>query len=110
MQGFRFYAEMPEARKSKRATKDFPVPFTRDGIRRAVKAGNRFNVSAVFTGREHRMVDGYEAVAAVFEHGGSAVASTGVSFDFLRTRCVNIDEPTARKSHPELFKVLDSNA
>lgn len=108
MNGFRFYAEMPADRASKRATKAFPAPFTRDGIRRAVKAGNAFNVTAVFTDPEHRMQNGMvECIGAVFDRDNSPVTLTACSWDWLSSRCVRIDEETARKSHPELFKRLD---
>lgn len=110
MQGFHFYAEMPEGRASKRASKAFPVPFTREGIKRAVKAGNRFNVTACYTGDKYRRPDGMrEAVGAVYDHDDSAVASTGASPGYLSSRCVRIDEATARISHPALFQVLDTD-
>lgn len=110
MKDFHFYAEMPEARASKRATKAWPVPFTREGIRRAVKAGNRFNVAAVYTGDEYRRPGGMrEAIASMFDHENSDVTVTGASIDFLASRCVRIDEATARLSHPALFARLDAD-
>lgn len=110
MLGYRFYAEMPEARKSKSASKAFPVPHTRAGIKRAVAAGNRFNVCAVLQPAEvYHGASGatLEAIAAVFDHDNSGVCLTGVSPQWLRERTTHIDEATARKSHPALFARLD---
>lgn len=111
MKDFAFYAEMPDDRRSKAASKAFPVPFIRAGIKRAVAAGAQFNVTAAFTGAEYLFHDGQgprrEAIAALFDHPNSAVATTGVDPRWLANRCVRIDEATARKSHPALFEVLD---
>jgi hypothetical protein len=108
MKDFHFYAEMPEGRTSKRATKAFPVPFTRDGIRRAIKAGNRFNVTAAFVGPEYRFSRGMrECISGMFDRDNSPVATTSCSIEWLDEKCVRIDEATARLSHPALFAYLD---
>lgn len=104
MEGFRFYAEMPEHRTSKSACKRYG-PFTRKTIREAALRGCYLNVCAVIP--ENRTEDGFEALAGVYAWPDSDVNLTGVTRRFLDERCVRIDEATARKLHPRLFERLD---
>ena len=112
MNGFRFFVEMPEARKSKSASKAYPhQPWTRATMRRYAEQGKRLNVCAVFTDPRHsfgsRGVPMVECISAVYDHENSDVTMTAASRDYLSTRCVSIDEATARKLHPALFRRLD---
>jgi hypothetical protein len=49
----------------------------------------------------------YEALAGIYAHGDSPVASTGVSLDYLSKNCKRISEQKARKIHHRLFERLD---
>lgn len=56
-----------------------------------------------------------DCIAGVYDWPDSGVATTGVSGDYLRTRCKRITEAKAREIHPALFiipgramKVVDS--
>lgn len=113
MQGFHFYAEMPDDRRSKSASKTHPfAPWTRATLKHLAAEGQHVNVTAAFTGSEYLFHDGQgarrEAIAALFDHANSHVATTAVDPRWLRERCTRIDEATARKLHPALFEVLDS--
>lgn len=73
------------------------------------------------SGKEHKrhsgavfalfLNDGYhaqpEGIAGVFAQPNPPVASTGASWNYLRIFCKRVNEKTARKIHPRLFKVLD---
>lgn len=108
MNGFHFYAEMPEERKSKSASKAFPhQPWTRKTLQGYADKGINVNVTAVSTEREHRHHGTIDAIGAVYYHPNSDVATTGVSRDYLRKRTVRVPEALARKLHPALFEVLD---
>lgn len=111
MKGIHFFAEMPEGRKSKSASKAHPFqPWTRATLRRYAAEGKHVNVCAVIqdTQRLGEMI-GYQrevhfdAIASVFDHPNSAVCSTGTTAGYLRARAVRIDEDLARKLHPALF-------
>ncbi len=49
-----------------------------------------------------------EGFGPVFFSPNSPVCWSGISSEYLRTKCKRISEARARKIHPELFKRLDS--
>lgn len=51
-----------------------------------------------------------EAVASVYAHPDSPVASCAVSLDYLRSECARISEARARRTHPQLFAYLERGA
>lgn len=108
MNGYKFHAEMPEARKSKGASKAYPAPFTRAGLKALAASGGLCNVCAAF-GESFLSQGGVmvEIVSAVFSHENSSVACNSASREYLLERTVRIDEATARKLHPALFSYLD---
>ncbi|MGA1831626.1 hypothetical protein [Rhizobium wenxiniae] len=111
MKDVHFFAEMPEERKSKSASKAYPHhPWTRETLRSFAMGGLHVNVVAVIQGTArlgeingHKRDVHYDSVSAVYDHENSAVASTGVTDGYLRKRAVRIDEALARKLHPALF-------
>lgn len=110
MKDFHFFAAMPEDRKSKARTKAAPA-WTRATVRELAAAGKHADCVAVYTDRSLWFVSHgevmREAVAGVYSQDNSPVCSTSVGAGWLRSRCVRIDEPTARKLHPALFEYLD---
>lgn len=117
MQGFHFYAEMPDDRVGKHASRKNPrqpltfMPWTRATLKALAASGQHVNVTAAYVGSEYVFHDGQgarrEAIAALYDWTNSAVATTAVDPRWLRERCTRIDEATARKLHPALFSVLD---
>lgn len=112
MKGFQFYAEMPEARKSKSANKSFPHnPFTRKQLEKIADSGGRNNCLAVSTenvnGRSWRHYP--EGPSSVIDCNPYCINWNSYSLDYLKTRCVRISEELARKLHPELFAYLESD-
>lgn len=89
MDGIRFYADYG-SKKAKRRGGDAPNAL---GILIDAK---RFEDKDVM----------YDAVAAVFDHKNSGVATTGVSRGYLRESCKRISESEARRIHPNLFALL----
>lgn len=87
MKGIRFYEEFENKRKRQ----------------------SQGNVIAVFTDTGRASNGGYmfDAMGAVYFQPDSPVASTGVSWDYLREKCKHISEKQARQIHPQLFTRLD---
>lgn len=97
MKGIRFYVELA----------GLPKRMTRKQLRERGDRGQITNVVAVFLGDEHLCPDfTQEALVATFEAAGSDVSLGSVSRQYLRG-CRHIDEVTARKLHPQLFRRLD---
>jgi len=111
MNGFSFHAEMPEERKSKSASKGNDA-WTRATMRRYAAEGRNVNVCAVSTDRDLWYINGRalmkECISAVQDIPNSGVCGSSASRDYLDSRTVRIDEATARKLHPALFRALDS--
>lgn len=110
MDGYQFHAELPKGRNSKSACKKYGA-WTRATIKKGVARGMLGTCVAVL--REggnflHMGFGNVECVAAVYDRPNSPVASTSCDRDWLRKRTVRIDEATARKLHPEMFRYLDA--
>lgn len=121
MKGFRFYAEMPQARKSKSASKANPLfPWTVAALRARAQSGefegfftNRAPcVTAVelqSNGRPAWNNDGtFGVVAAAIDGNHHSYGYCSASHDYLRKRCTRIPEDLARILSPELFRYLES--
>lgn len=111
MKGYRFYAVMPDARKSKSASKTYPhAPWTRAYIKTLAERSEYVECLAVETGNS--WVNGkdwlYGCAGALQSGNDQAVCGSSCSADYLRTRCTSIDEATARKLHPALFRYLNA--
>lgn len=111
MNGYRFYAEMQEERRSKAGTKRW-LPFTRAVLQEGAKRGLLCNCIAIpldDNGRPLWQVGSLcmDALTPVMDVQNAQVASGSVDRGYLAKRCVRIDEATARKLHPALFVVLD---
>lgn len=112
MKGFAFYAEMPESQGSKSGSKRHS-PFTRATLKEAAARGAHVNVCAIVTeGAGARFLSGRDVMSegftSVYGRSNSPVNWGAASRDYLRTRCVKIDESTARRLHPALFERLDA--
>ncbi len=103
MKGYRFYAEMQEARQSKAGSKRW-LPFTRATLARGAERGELANCLAVALDENGRPTG--EALASVYEVADAPVCVTGCDPGYLRERCVRIPAALARKLHPELFRRL----
>jgi len=112
MKGYRFYAEMPEARGSKSGSKRHR-PFTRRWLEAHAIAGGRNNVIAVLLDEKGQPLwtPGTNCMAAICpinDCSNAPVQSGSPSIDYLRTRCVRIDAELAKKLHPNLFSYLEN--
>lgn len=111
MNGITFHAEMPEARKSKSASKSYPhQPWTRATLRKYADAGQHVNVIAVLRANDCTVGQNgrnWDSVSAVTDTPNSGVCGCGVSDGYLRERTTRIDEQLARRLHPALFVALD---
>lgn len=100
MKGIRFYVELD----------GLPKRTTRKQLRERAERGQITNVVAVLLGREHQFHNSrelnQEAFVSTFAAAGSDVSLGAVSREYLRG-CRHIDELTARKLHPQLFRRLD---
>lgn len=112
MKNYRFYAEMPEARKSKSASKAFPFfPWTVGALRERAGTGFRTCVTALYLdggGKPERDGSGtMGAIAPAIDGNHFSYGYCSVSPDYLRKRTVRIPEELARALSPELFAYLD---
>ena len=112
MIGFQFYAVMPEARKSKSASKAYPFdPFTAKNLKAKAAADPSFRHECLglhienIGGRSWRHNPG--AACLTIEGVLNSVGYSGVSLDYLAKRCVRIPEALARQLHPELLAYLE---
>jgi hypothetical protein len=113
MKGFRFYAELPESRGSKSASKANPLfPWTVAALRERSAAGFKACVTAVYlqdNGRPQYNASGMaETVAAAIDGNHHSYGYTSASRDYLAKRCTRIPEDLARALSPELFAYLES--
>lgn len=105
MKGFSFYAEMTQARQSKRASAMWNA-FTRETLRDMAAQGDNVNVCAVAAGTARSGPHGgimYDVVSSLLDIPNSPVCTSSASVEYLRRRTVRIDEALARKLHPALF-------
>lgn len=113
MKGFRFYAEMPEERKSKSASKAYPFfPWTVAALRERAAQGFRCDVVALILGENGKpQYNGQwiaDAIGVAISDNRLSYCYAGVADDCLSKRCVRIPEDLARVLSPELFRYLES--
>lgn len=113
MKGYRFYAEMPDSRGSKSASKSNPFfPWTVKALRERAAAGFKACVTALDLQDDGRPVynnDGTMGATAVAIDGNHlSYCGASVSRDYLRLRATRIPEELARQLSPELFRYLES--
>lgn len=113
MQDFRFYAVMPDDRKSKSASKAFPMqPWTRATLRTYADQGRYVECLAVMPdtrqANSHHNAIQFNCVGALQADNDQAVCSSIVHNTYLQERCVLISEGLARKLHPALLRYLAS--
>lgn len=106
MDGYRFFAVMPDERKSKSASKQYPMqPWTRATLRGYAEQKKYVECLAVST--ESYISDSqimHECAGALMADNDQAVCGSSTSRDYLRKRCVRIPESLARELHPSLFR------
>ena len=113
MKGFRFYAEMPQERKSKSASKANPFSWTVAVLREKADQGFRCDLVAVpLCDMGCQLWQGntlnFETISLAIE-GNPLSYCIGVSHrEYLAERCTRIPEGLARKLSPELFRYLES--
>lgn len=108
MDGYKFFAVMPDARKSKSASIKHPMAWTRATMR--YHANHGVYVECLAVSDESYISDGqicHECAGALMVDNDQAVCGSSTSRDYLRKRCVRISESLARKLHPALFRYLD---
>lgn len=114
MKNYRFYAVMPEARKSKSASKAHPFdPWTVARLREKAATGFRCDLIAVLlddNGRELWQGSSlcFDVIAPAIEGNPFSYTLCGAHRDHLRARATRIPEPLARDLSPELFQRLES--
>lgn len=118
MQGYRFYAVMPESRRSKAASKrnGIQFPWTISALKRERESGYgqfRCDLIAVYLGADGRPIyqgAGHvvDAMATAIEGNALSYCTTGVDLSYLRNRSIRVSEELARKLSPELFQRLES--
>lgn len=109
MKGYQFFAVMPDERKSKGASKLFPFqPWTRATLRTYADAGRYVECLATFGEcYNHGQGNMLECIGALQAGNDQAVCGSSCAIDYLRDRCVRIDEALARRLHPALLRALD---
>lgn len=114
MKGYRFYAVMPEARKSKSASKANPFfPWTVKAL--AERAGERglCDVLALPLDESglplwHNRADFLDLITTAIEGDDSSYGYASGTMEFIRTRCTRVPESLARELAPRLFRYLES--
>ena len=112
MKVYRFYAEMPEGRRSKSASKANPFPWTVAALRDRAAQGFRCTLVAVpldDDGRPlwHETDLCMDAVTVAIEGNHYHYGWNSVHVDYLRNRCTRISEDLARVLSHELFRYLE---
>jgi hypothetical protein len=114
MQGYRFFAVMPEARKSKSASKANPFdPWTVARLREKAADGFTCDLIAVDLDEQGKPLWqgstlNMDATAPAFEGNPYTYQGCGVSRDYLAKRATRIPEALARQLSPLLFQNLES--
>lgn len=111
MKDVRFYAVMPISRKSKSASKSHPFdPFTIKRLTEKADAGERVECFALDVS-DARWRYNPGGAGLVFDPeitpDFSAIGWTGVSLDWLSSRCVRISEELAQRLHPEIVRYME---
>lgn len=111
MIGYRFFACMPDGRKSKSASKQHPMqPWTVATLRTYAKRGTYVECVAIDIESAALRCDGHiDCASALMADNDQAVCSSSCSREFLRKRCTRIPEAVARKLHPALFRYLEQS-
>lgn len=115
MKDFRFYAVMPDDRKSKSASKQYPMqPWTRATLQAYADQGKYVECLAVMPdtaqrGTHHNAIQ-YDCIGALMAGNDQAVCGSSCHDSYLRERCTLVSEELARKLHPALFRDLESRA
>lgn len=103
MKNYRFYAEMPAARGSKSASKQYGA-FTRRRLEYCALRGEHVNCIAVPLEKGQPMWQGstlnMDAFGGVTDRMNSPVEGISSSRDYLRKRCVRIGADLAATLHP----------
>lgn len=111
MQGYRFYAVMPESRGSKSASKAHPFdPWTVARLKAKADEGFRADVVAVMLDRGQPVYTnaGYlESLSPAIAGNPLSYAVNWVSRDYLAKRATRVPVDLARRLSPELFTRLE---
>ena len=113
MKGYRFYAEMPQERKSKSASKANPFfPWTVAALRAKAESGFRCDMVALIIGDNGKPVYSgswmADAVGVAIEGNQLSYCHAQVADEYLTKRCTRIPEDLARILSPQLFRYLES--
>lgn len=110
MKYYRFFAVMPEQRKSKNASKQFPFqPWTVSTLRTYAEQGQYVECLAIVPETlAQRHDDCYDCAGALMADNDQAVCGSSCNRDYLRKRCTRVPESLARKLHPALFRYLNT--
>ena len=114
MQGYRFYAVMPESRGSKSASKAHPFdPWTVARLKAKADEGFRADLVAVMLDDSGQPLwQGAtlicDAFATAIEGNPLSYCVTGVDRDYLAKRATRVPADLARRLSPELFTRLES--
>lgn len=107
MKGYRLFAELPDNRGSKHASKKYDQ-FDKTYLRNLAASGLKANMVALLLDDDNQPmynVAGDKMDAIVSEFGGFFLSQ--VTRGWLDKRCVRIDEDLARKLCPAMFKFLE---
>lgn len=113
MKGYRFYAEMPQDRKSKSASKANAFsPWTVKALRERAAQGFRCDVVAVQLGTDGKPVYSgnwmADAVGVAIADNRLSYCHAQVADEYLSKRATRIPEDLAHVLSPELFRYLES--
>lgn len=113
MKGYRFYAEMPEARKSKAASKANPFfPWTRKGLADHAAQGGKATLIVVPLDETRRPNWGhgleFEGLSVAIDNNHYSYCWTMVHRDYVTKRATRITAELARALSPEAFRHLES--
>lgn len=113
MKNFRFYAEMPQERKSKSASKSNPFfPWTVESISKiaainSAKHSSICDVVAVILDDHGKPLYGHEdrieAISTAIEGNDFSYSHNAISREYLNKRCTRIGADLARQIAPNLF-------
>lgn len=117
MKGYRFFAEMPQDRKSKSASKANPFyPWTVKALRERLESGafkgyltNNAPCVLVMALQSYNNDGTVETVSAAIDGNHYSYCYGSASLDYIRQRCTRIPESLARQLSPELFTYLESS-
>jgi hypothetical protein len=112
MKGYHFFAVMPDDRKSKSASKQYPMqPWTRATLE--TYAAQKRYVECLAVAPETKQGSNmhnavmYDCIGALAADNDQAVCGATCHNTYLRDRCTRISEDLARKLHPALFRYLE---